>query len=71
MLPFGVFLLQTEFKCCFACDEPIADRFVIDVGGNSWHAACLRCCVCSATLDEHVTCFVRGSQVYCKEDYLK
>ncbi|XP_045458163.1 LIM/homeobox protein Awh [Melitaea cinxia] len=61
----------TEHRTCCACGEPIADRFLLEVGGGAWHTGCLRCCVCAIQLDRHPSCFLRDRQVYCKQDYAK
>ncbi|KAF9807620.1 hypothetical protein SFRURICE_008833 [Spodoptera frugiperda] len=60
---------ETEHRTCCACGEPIADRFLLEVGGGAWHTGCLRCCVCAVQLDRHPSCFLRDRQVYCKQDY--
>ncbi|CAG9558051.1 unnamed protein product [Danaus chrysippus] len=62
---------RTEHRTCCACGEPIADRFLLEVGGGAWHTGCLRCCVCAVQLDRHPSCFLRDRQVYCKQDYAK
>ncbi|KAH8303840.1 hypothetical protein KR018_011626, partial [Drosophila ironensis] len=62
---------QTELRSCAACGEPISDRFFLEVGGCSWHAHCLRCCMCMCPLDRQQSCFIRERQVYCKADYSK
>nr|BAK78926.1 arrowhead PB [Bombyx mori] len=61
--------MKTEHRTCCACGEPIADRFLLEVGGAAWHTGCLRCCVCAVQLDRHPSCFLRDRQVYCKQDY--
>lgn len=66
-----VSLFQTEHHTCCACGEAIADRFLLEVGGATWHTSCLRCCVCAVQLDRHPSCFLRDRQVYCKQDYVK
>lgn len=63
--------IQSEYKCCTACEDPISDRYLLEVSGHAWHGSCLRCCVCLATLDEQRTCYIRDDQIYCKEDYMK
>lgn len=66
-----IFLLQTEFRLCSACGEPISDKFLLEVSGRNWHARCLRCCVCQLQLDRQPSCFIRDRAVYCKADYAK
>ena len=56
---------------CSGCGELITDRFILQVAGRSWHAHCLRCCVCHTLLDGHASCFLRDEQLYCKLDYTK
>ncbi|XP_070507240.1 LIM/homeobox protein Awh-like isoform X2 [Chironomus tepperi] len=63
--------MKTELNSCTACDEPIADRYLLEVGGCTWHGSCLRCCICLSPLDRLPTCFLRERQVYCKTDYAK
>uniref|UniRef100_A0A182T8C4 LIM zinc-binding domain-containing protein n=1 Tax=Anopheles maculatus TaxID=74869 RepID=A0A182T8C4_9DIPT len=60
-----------ELRSCTACGEPISDKFLLDVGGCSWHSACLRCCICHTPLDHQPSCFLRERQIYCKTDYTK
>ncbi|XP_050079110.1 trypsin-like [Anopheles maculipalpis] len=70
----GILNLQEvpkELRSCTACGEPISDKFLLDVGGCSWHSACLRCCICHTPLDHQPSCFLRERQIYCKTDYTK
>ncbi|KAG5676797.1 hypothetical protein PVAND_006605 [Polypedilum vanderplanki] len=63
--------MKTELRSCTACGEPIADRYLLEVGGCTWHGSCLRCCICLSPLDHQPSCFLREGQVYCKTDYAK
>ncbi|XP_040153902.1 LIM/homeobox protein Awh-like [Anopheles arabiensis] len=63
--------MKKELRSCTACGEPISDQFLLDVGGCSWHSACLRCCICHTPLDHQPSCFLRERQIYCKTDYTK
>ncbi|XP_041370955.1 LIM/homeobox protein Lhx3-like [Gigantopelta aegis] len=54
---------------CTGCGQPILDQFIIRVQGRLWHATCLRCSACNTTLTG--TCFARGSQVFCQEDFIR
>ncbi|KAH6945770.1 hypothetical protein HPB50_009837 [Hyalomma asiaticum] len=62
---------NSEAELCSACGELIADRFLLRVSDSSWHARCLRCCVCGAPLDRQPSCFVRHGSVYCRHDYVR
>ncbi|XP_076315429.1 LIM/homeobox protein Awh-like [Tachypleus tridentatus] len=62
---------ETEQDHCYVCDQRITDRFLLKVNGQSWHAHCLRCCVCQALLDRHPSCFIRNNNVYCRTDYTR
>ena len=68
LLPF---CFQAEPSECSLCGEVISDRYIFQVASRSWHAHCLRCCVCNAHLDSHNTCFLKDDQLYCKMDYSK
>ncbi|XP_055324176.1 LIM/homeobox protein Awh-like [Sitodiplosis mosellana] len=63
--------MKTELCCCAACGEPISDRYLLEVGGCTWHGSCLRCCICLSPLDRQPSCFLRERQIYCKTDYAK
>ncbi|BET00583.1 arrowhead [Nesidiocoris tenuis] len=63
--------MKTEGCMCAGCCEPITDKYLLEVSGRSWHASCLRCCVCQLALDREPSCFVRDHAVYCKADYAK
>lgn len=67
----SLLFLQTELRSCAACGEPISDRYLLEVGGCTWHGSCLRCCVCLSPLERQTSCFLRERQVYCKTDYAK
>ncbi|XP_075533542.1 LIM/homeobox protein arrowhead isoform X1 [Dermacentor variabilis] len=66
-----VSVIKSEAELCSACGELIADRFLLRVSDSSWHARCLRCCVCGAPLDRQPSCFVRHGSVYCRHDYVR
>ncbi|KAH8033497.1 hypothetical protein HPB51_013356 [Rhipicephalus microplus] len=70
MLPITT-ISKSEAELCSACGELIADRFLLRVSDSSWHARCLRCCVCGAPLDRQPSCFVRHGSVYCRHDYVR
>lgn len=70
-IDINLICLQTELRSCAACGEPISDRYLLEVGGCTWHGSCLRCCVCLSPLDRQPSCFLRERQVYCKADYTK
>ncbi|KAL1381438.1 hypothetical protein pipiens_013457 [Culex pipiens pipiens] len=63
--------LVTELRTCVACGEPIADKYLFDVDGCSWHGSCLRCSVCLTLLERQPSCYFRDRQVYCRTDYAK
>ncbi|XP_058462522.1 LIM/homeobox protein Awh-like [Malaya genurostris] len=63
--------MKKELRSCTACGEPISDKYLLDVGGCSWHSACLRCCICHTPLDHQPSCFLKEQQIYCKADYAK
>uniref|UniRef100_A0A336LHF9 CSON011496 protein n=1 Tax=Culicoides sonorensis TaxID=179676 RepID=A0A336LHF9_CULSO len=56
-------------EVCCACEKPILDRFYLLAIDNVWHAHCLRCSVCSQSLDKDVSCYSRDGSIYCKHDY--
>ncbi|KAK7478446.1 hypothetical protein BaRGS_00030292, partial [Batillaria attramentaria] len=54
---------------CTGCGQPIQDEFILRVQGHLWHAHCLRCVVCQASLGH--MCYVRGSRVFCRLDFFR
>ncbi|XP_063698248.1 LIM/homeobox protein Lhx9-like, partial [Culicoides brevitarsis] len=58
-------------EICCACEKPILDRFYLLAIDNVWHSQCLRCTVCSQSLDKDVSCYSRDGRIYCKQDYYR
>ncbi|XP_055677036.1 LIM/homeobox protein Lhx9-like isoform X2 [Lutzomyia longipalpis] len=56
---------------CAGCGLSIKDRFYLLAADRAWHGQCLRCCRCSQPLDTELSCFCRGGNIYCKEDYCR
>uniref|UniRef100_A0A1I8IV76 LIM homeobox transcription factor 1-alpha n=1 Tax=Macrostomum lignano TaxID=282301 RepID=A0A1I8IV76_9PLAT len=54
---------------CFACSEPIVQRYLLQVDGRQFHSNCLRCCRCSASLEWCTSCFCRQGRIFCRRDY--
>uniref|UniRef100_UPI00358E5B08 LIM homeobox transcription factor 1-beta.1-like n=1 Tax=Myxine glutinosa TaxID=7769 RepID=UPI00358E5B08 len=54
---------------CAGCGIMIRDRFLLCVGHEHWHEACLACTACLAPLRR--TCYRRNHRPYCKQDYLR
>ncbi|KAL4219285.1 LIM/homeobox protein Lhx2 [Mactra antiquata] len=54
---------------CAGCGTSIQDRYFLLVAEQHWHVTCLRCADCHVQLDSQLTCFVRDSMIYCKQDY--
>ncbi|XP_037082223.1 LIM/homeobox protein Awh-like [Pollicipes pollicipes] len=63
--------VKTEPTVCTACHDPISDRYLLQVSQASWHVSCLRCSVCLASLEQHQSCFIKGDDVFCRDDYIK
>jgi len=61
--------IKVEGGVCSSCNHVIQDRFILQVAGRSWHAACLRCSLCHTLLDSHTSCFIKDGNVFCKLDY--
>ncbi|XP_071444859.1 LIM/homeobox protein Lhx9-like, partial [Hetaerina americana] len=57
--------------CCFGCGGRICDRFYLLAVDRQWHSGCLKCCECKLPLHSELTCFARGGNIYCKEDYYR
>ena len=62
---------QNLCHICNACQIPIADQFYLRVGSKIFHESCLQCAVCQIALDKQQTCFFKGLQILCRQDYYK
>ena len=62
---------QNLSHTCSACKNPITDQFYLCVGTRIYHESCLQCAVCRMTLDKQTTCFLKGLQILCRQDYYK
>jgi hypothetical protein len=56
---------------CSACKIPITDQFYLRVGSKIYHESCLQCAICQIALDKQQTCFLKGLQILCRQDYYK
>lgn len=56
---------------CSSCKTSITDQFYLRVGSKAYHESCLQCAVCQIALDKQQTCFLKGLQVLCRQDYYK
>ncbi|KFD61756.1 hypothetical protein M514_26052 [Trichuris suis] len=54
---------------CVGCGDLIFDRFLLQVNQETWHAHCLRCSVCSLSLDQLPSCYFKEEKVFCKMCY--
>jgi hypothetical protein len=61
--------LSASIPKCTGCGLLILDRFILKVLDNTWHAKCLKCAHCNEALKDK--CFVRESEVFCKEDFFR
>ena len=66
--PDFLFFIASIPKCT-GCGLFILDRFILKVLDNNWHSKCLKCAHCNDVLKEK--CFVRDSEVFCKEDFFR
>jgi len=56
---------------CASCQRVVVDRYYLAALGVAWHVGCLTCQHCRRPLDSQLTCFVRDSAVYCRDDYYR
>ena len=61
--------LLASIPKCTGCGLLILDRFILKVLDNTWHSKCLKCSHCNEPLKDK--CFVRDSDVFCKEDFFR
>uniref|UniRef100_A0A5S6R3P8 LIM zinc-binding domain-containing protein n=1 Tax=Trichuris muris TaxID=70415 RepID=A0A5S6R3P8_TRIMR len=54
---------------CVGCGDLIFDRYLLQVNQETWHAQCLRCSVCSLSLDQLPSCYFKEEKVFCKMCY--
>jgi hypothetical protein len=56
---------------CAGCKLRIMDKFVLEVVDAKWHSTCLKCVECGVVLENHMACFEKDRQFFCKEDYFR
>ncbi|CAL8344580.1 unnamed protein product [Lota lota] len=54
---------------CASCGMDIHDRYLLKVNNLNWHAGCLECSVCRASLRQHNSCYIKNKEIFCKLDY--
>uniref|UniRef100_H2Y8I0 Uncharacterized protein n=1 Tax=Ciona savignyi TaxID=51511 RepID=H2Y8I0_CIOSA len=52
---------------CQGCDIPIEDKYLLHIGGLSWHESCAKCAICRRKLQR--SCYFSDGQLFCKHDY--
>jgi hypothetical protein len=62
---------QNICHICSACKIAITDQFYLRVGSKIYHESCLQCAICQIALDKQQTCFLKGFQILCRQDYYK
>jgi hypothetical protein len=62
---------QNTCHICSACKIIITDQFYLRVGSKIYHESCLQCAICQIALDKQQTCFFKGLQILCRQDYYK
>ncbi|KAE9552047.1 hypothetical protein FO519_004738 [Halicephalobus sp. NKZ332] len=66
----NVLKLKLPEQICHSCGFPIADRYLLKVLNDYYHEHCLRCVSCDKSLTTLESCFVKGGQVFCKDDHV-
>ena len=56
---------------CAGCGIRILDRYYLLAVDKQWHVSCLKCTDCKIQLDSELTCFARGGNIFCKDDYYR
>lgn len=56
---------------CAGCGIRILDRYYLLAVDKQWHVSCLKCSDCKIQLDSELTCFARGGNIFCKDDYYR
>ncbi|CAG2241146.1 LHX2_9 [Mytilus edulis] len=56
---------------CAGCGIRILDRYYLLAVDKQWHVSCLKCSDCKIQLDSELTCFARGGNIFCKDDYFR
>ncbi|OQV24549.1 putative LIM/homeobox protein Lhx2 [Hypsibius exemplaris] len=58
---------------CSGCRNGISEQYFLSVSNSQdfYHCHCLKCSVCSVTLDRQMICYYKDGMILCKEDYYK
>ncbi|KAI3381631.1 hypothetical protein SNEBB_004195 [Seison nebaliae] len=61
--------LSNSNQICFCCNSPILDKWVMNVGDETWHEQCLRCTKCNELCSWK--CFNKNGLIFCPNDYFE
>uniref|UniRef100_A0AC35THR1 Homeobox domain-containing protein n=1 Tax=Rhabditophanes sp. KR3021 TaxID=114890 RepID=A0AC35THR1_9BILA len=56
-------------QLCFGCSTQLNCQYMLLVDGNHWHPGCLKCAICTTSLDHSDNCFVRDKVIHCSSCY--
>ncbi|XP_055299833.1 LIM/homeobox protein Lhx5 [Sitodiplosis mosellana] len=54
---------------CAGCNQPILEKFLLNVCERRWHQHCVRCSECNGPLSDK--CFSRDGKLFCKKDFFR
>lgn len=54
---------------CAGCNQPILEKFLLNVCERRWHTRCVRCTECNHALVDK--CFSRDGKLFCKTDFFR
>jgi len=52
---------------CTGCNQPILDRYLLNISDQSWHPRCVTCFECKEQLTDK--CFSRDGKLFCRKDF--
>ncbi|CAF0744942.1 unnamed protein product [Didymodactylos carnosus] len=63
--------VTNDMVACTSCGDNILSKYYLRVADKLFHEECLQCTICKLSLESHKSCFIKGIQIFCRQDYYK
>ncbi|CAF1393319.1 unnamed protein product, partial [Didymodactylos carnosus] len=63
--------VNADIVVCTSCGDSILSKYYLRVADKLFHEECLQCTICKLSLESQKSCFIKGIQIFCRQDYYK
>ena len=68
----SVSTMSSSVQTCAGCMTAIKEKYLLKAVDKFWHTTCLKCCECGVVLEQvGKSCFVKGTAILCRYDYMR